>query len=226
MVAITLTLQEIAAIDNYRIAEPQVLLLVSRFDRRERVGSELAELMASYPDKLVARPVQLAQVQSALAERQPFLTTTELAVSASMISYERCWVFVGEERCTHMAEDGHQATTKKAPAKKAVQVTRTRHRPYEFLLNSPRPRRCVRPSGAIAGSTESADAVAAQRQVARAVVTPTADASTNDQPAAQDRSADTTQASVTSDQQSDYARVKRTNDSAPGQNQPATAWRR
>jgi len=71
--AVTLTLQEIAAIhDNYRIAEPQVLLLVSRFDRRERVGSELLEeLMASYPDKLVARPIPVStEFNRALAERQ------------------------------------------------------------------------------------------------------------------------------------------------------------
>lgn len=111
-----------------------------------------------------------------------------------------------------------KATTKKAPNKKAVQVTRTRRRPYEFPAEQPAAEAGASvPSGAIAGSTESADAVAAQQPVARAAVTPTADASTNDQPAAQDRSADTTQASVTSDQQSDYARVKRTNHSAPGQ---------
>ena len=71
--AVQLTLKEIAAIqDNYRIPEPQVMLLVSRFDRRERIGSELLEeLMASYPDKIVARPIPVStEFNRALAERQ------------------------------------------------------------------------------------------------------------------------------------------------------------
>jgi uncharacterized protein (DUF697 family) len=111
-----------------------------------------------------------------------------------------------------------KATTKKTVTKKTVQVTRTRRRPYEFPAEQPAAEAGASgPSGAIAASTESGDAVAAQPPVARAAVTPTVDASTNDQPAAQERSADTTQAPVASNQQSADARVERISDSAPSQ---------
>lgn len=86
-----------------------------------------------------------------------------------------------------------KVTTKKTVTKKKVKVRRTRRRPYEFPAEQH-----AAEAGAFALSNEKS-------------------ASTNDQPAVEVRSDDTTRATVTSDQQSNDAPVEHISDSALGQ---------
>jgi chromosome partitioning protein len=71
--AVALTLQEIEAIrHNFGLALPRQQLLVSRFDRRERIAREIFESLANdYPEILVGNPIPVStEFNKALAERQ------------------------------------------------------------------------------------------------------------------------------------------------------------
>jgi chromosome partitioning protein len=71
--ALELTTQEIQAIcRNYKMDEPQVLILVSRFDRREKAAREIFEtLVDEHPEHLVREPIRVStEFNKALATRQ------------------------------------------------------------------------------------------------------------------------------------------------------------
>lgn len=71
--ALALTLGEIRAIrDNYRLQQPRLLILVSRFDRRERASRELLDqLILDYPDTIVREPIRVStEFNKALAKRE------------------------------------------------------------------------------------------------------------------------------------------------------------